>query len=296
MQARKGTTAILILWVAISILALGNITVAASSFQVDTTNLQVYRDGLTHVSQSISVDTLASSITIELLSDSVENVLVLDESQMPFDFTVNGSNITILTLGEEQVTLDYDTLALTKKDAETWTLLTDGSYDLLVSLPTNATLLYLNKMPSAINTLADGISLTLPSGSWEISYTLPLVTQETSENSGAVTDLLSPFNLLLILSVVAAAVICVSAFMLLKRHKKPSVKRVLKTNPQLQPDDQKIIEFLIEKEGKAFEAEIRERFPDMPRTSLWRLVRRLERLDIVEINKIGLENQVKLKK
>ena len=153
MQARKGTTAILVLWVAIAILALGDNAVAASSFQVDTTNLQVYRDGLTHVSQSISVDTLASSITIELLSDSVENVLVLDENQMPVDFTVNGSNITILTLGEEQVTLDYDTLALTKKDAETWTLLTDGSYDLLVSLPTNATLLYLNKMPSAINTV-----------------------------------------------------------------------------------------------------------------------------------------------
>jgi uncharacterized membrane protein len=54
--------------------------------------------------------------------------------------------------------------------------------------------------------------------------------------------------------------------------------------------------FLAEKEGKAFEAEIRQRFPDMPRTSLWRLIRRLEGLEIVEVKKIGLENQVQLKK
>jgi uncharacterized membrane protein len=34
----------------------------------------------------------------------------------------------------------------------------------------------------------------------------------------------------------------------------------------------------------------------MPRTTLWRLVRRLEGLEIVEVKKIGLENQVQLKK
>jgi uncharacterized membrane protein len=50
-----------------------------------------------------------------------------------------------------------------------------------------------------------------------------------------------------------------------------------------------------EKEGKAFEAEIRERFLDIPRTSLWRLVRRLEKLEIVQVKKIGLENRVELK-
>ncbi len=61
-------------------------------------------------------------------------------------------------------------------------------------------------------------------------------------------------------------------------------------------EDIAVIEFLAEKDGKAFEAEIRERFPDMPRTSLWRLVRRLEGLELVEIKRIGLENQVQLKK
>ena len=70
----------------------------------------------------------------------------------------------------------------------------------------------------------------------------------------------------------------------------------MKAHPHLKKEDKEVIEFLSEKGGQAFEAEIRERFPDMPRTSLWRLVRRLERLEIVEVKKIGLENQVQLKK
>jgi uncharacterized membrane protein len=82
----------------------------------------------------------------------------------------------------------------------------------------------------------------------------------------------------------------------LVRRKRISIKKTLKNNPNLSKDDIAVIEFLAEKDGKAFEAEIRQRFPDMPRTSLWRLVRRLEGLEIVEIKRIGLENQVQLRK
>jgi len=66
-------------------------------------------------------------------------------------------------------------------------------------------------------------------------------------------------------------------------------------NPQLNTEEKDVIRFLADNEGKAFEAEIREKFPDIPRTSLWRLVKRLEKLDIVLIKKIGLENRVELK-
>jgi uncharacterized membrane protein len=67
-------------------------------------------------------------------------------------------------------------------------------------------------------------------------------------------------------------------------------------NPQLNKEEKDVIEFLAENEGKAFESQIREQFPDIPRTSLWRLVKRLEKLEIIEVKKIGLENRVELKK
>jgi uncharacterized membrane protein len=298
MQSCKRKAAIIILGLAMAIFAVSNFAVAEANFGVVSTNLLVYRDGLTHVKQLLNTDELASTVTVEMLATSVENVLVLDKNQMPIDYTIKDSNITIISLGEKQVSLEYDTLTLTEKQAETWTLVTNSPYELTVYLPANATLFYLNEMPSAINTVDSGIRLTLPVGSWKISYSLPLIAQVTdqnSETSNEVTGANTPFNPLIIISIIAIAAVSVTAFMFVKRSKKPSVKKVLKTNPQLQPDDQKIVQFLIEKGGTAFEAEIREKFPDMPRTSLWRLVRRLERLDIVEVNKIGLENQVKLK-
>jgi uncharacterized membrane protein len=95
-------------------------------------------------------------------------------------------------------------------------------------------------------------------------------------------------------AVVSATVILLALFILRKR--KINFKKILRRNPTLMKEDIAVIEFLAEKDGKAFEAEIRQRFPDMPRTSLWRLIRRLEGLEIVEVKKIGLENQVQLKK
>ena len=99
----------------------------------------------------------------------------------------------------------------------------------------------------------------------------------------------------MVATIVAVAIIGVLLAFVLVRRRKPNITKIVKANPQLMKEDIEVIEFLVERNGKAFEAEIREKFPDMPRTSLWRLVRRLERLEIVEVKKIGLENQVQLK-
>jgi len=96
-------------------------------------------------------------------------------------------------------------------------------------------------------------------------------------------------------AVTAVAAAFILAFFLLRR-KPPSAGGILRAHPYLRQEDRDVIQFLEEKGGKAFEAEIRERFPDMPRTSLWRLVKRLEKMDIVRVRRIGLENQVELKK
>jgi uncharacterized membrane protein len=94
---------------------------------------------------------------------------------------------------------------------------------------------------------------------------------------------------------VAVAVIVVAALFLVRRRG-PKVEKIVEMHPQLNKEERSVIQFLAENEGKAFESQIRERFPEIPRTSLWRLVRRLEKLDIVKVKKIGLENQVELKK
>jgi uncharacterized membrane protein len=274
-------------------LAASSTAVAQSLFEVESIDLTVYRDGLVHVTQTIVVDELAPEVTLPLLSPSIENVIVLDENQLAVDYEINGGNLTVFTLGAESVSVEYDTIALTGKEAEVWTLTADNPYTLTVFLPQNSTVIYLNMMPTAIDSSGTGIKLSLYPGQWEISYVLPLVPDDGTEDNGAPWTIPIEY---LIAAIVAVTAVVLSVLLIVRRRRGPNVEKTMKAYPQLKKEDKEVIEFLAEKGGKAFEAEIRERFPDMPRTSLWRLVRRLERLEIVEVKKIGLENQVQLKK
>ena len=62
----------------------------------------------------------------------------------------------------------------------------------------------------------------------------------------------------------------------------------------LKPDEKEILFYIADKEGAAFEGEIRNKFI-LPKTSLWRLIKRLEREDMIEVTKIGGQNLIKLK-
>lgn len=72
------------------------------------------------------------------------------------------------------------------------------------------------------------------------------------------------------------------------------VGRILIERPHLRPEDQQVLQFLAEKEGAAFESEIRGKFL-LPKTTIWRLVKRLEREELVEIRKAGGQNLIKLR-
>ena len=61
---------------------------------------------------------------------------------------------------------------------------------------------------------------------------------------------------------------------------------VFNKNSDLRVDDKEVIRFLSERGGEAFANEIRDRF-DIPRTTAWRMIRRLIGMGIVEEKKIG---------
>jgi uncharacterized membrane protein len=109
-------------------------------------------------------------------------------------------------------------------------------------------------------------------------------------------------NNILVYTIIAFAVITVFAIALFwKRRGKTPLKTstpsnkdrrtinldfVFSKNPDLRVDDKEVIRFLADHGGEAFANEIRDRF-DIPRTSAWRMIRRLITLGIVEERKIG---------
>jgi len=348
------------------------ISVSESGYQLESVELTVYRDGLVHVGQVLLVNETFPSILLELLSSFVESIVVIDESQIVLDFDVEGSNITIFSLGATGVRLEYDTVRLTEKESGIWTLLVQNPYNLTVYLPLESTIVYLNRIPASIDTEAGAIILSLYPADWEISYVLPIIgpaifrvsdltakpaevevgnevtisvaltnigegegsytlalmvnqvvedTKTITLNAGDSTtvqfkvtkeeagvydveigELSSEFNvkevplipIFVVYLIIIVAVITFGSFLFLSKRRTLSGEKIIKEHPYLRKEDKDVIRFLEEKGGKAFESEVRERFPDMPRTSLWRLVKRLEKMEIVAVRRIGLQNQVKL--
>lgn len=76
--------------------------------------------------------------------------------------------------------------------------------------------------------------------------------------------------------------------------KKVNLENIFDEHPDLRLEDREVIKFLAETNGEAFAAEIRDRF-DMPRSSAWRLIRRLVSLDIADEVKVGNQSLVKIK-
>jgi len=261
---------------------------AQQPYTIERTTVTVYRDGAAHVRVEASVDPIEPSVTLPLLSSSIYNVLALDEDDEPLSYEVSGASITVHTLGSSRLVLEYDTDALTSKAAGTWTVSFTTPHQLDLALPEGATILYFNAPPASIRSKGERLVLTLPPGAWEVSYVLeapPAPSQPQPQPQPQLPQL--P------LAYLALAIPCVAvatgAILLLRR------KRPLALEP-LRKEEADVVRFLKERGGRALEAELRQAFPDIPRTTMWRLVKRLEKRGIVIVEKVGAQNVVQLKR
>ncbi len=72
------------------------------------------------------------------------------------------------------------------------------------------------------------------------------------------------------------------------------LNKLFSEKPYLRQEDKDTVNYLAEKGGEAFESEIRDKF-QLPKTTVWRLVKRLEREDLVEVKKAGGQNLIRIK-
>jgi uncharacterized membrane protein len=68
---------------------------------------------------------------------------------------------------------------------------------------------------------------------------------------------------------------------------------IFEQNRFLRLDDKEVIRFIYESGGGVFASELRERF-DLPKSSAWRMIRRLEKEEIVETKKVGRETYIQI--
>ena len=68
---------------------------------------------------------------------------------------------------------------------------------------------------------------------------------------------------------------------------------VFRDNPHLRTDDKAVLRY-VQESGGAFITEVRERF-DIPKSSAWRMIKRLEEEELLEVSMVGRETYLQLK-
>ena len=74
---------------------------------------------------------------------------------------------------------------------------------------------------------------------------------------------------------------------------KIDLQRIYEQNPQLRQDEREVIKLISKTPDGLFASDIREKF-DLPRSTAWRMINRLEEADILRTSLIGRETHVEI--
>lgn len=281
-------------------------------------DLTIYQDGTTHVSTQIDVDPLDPNYELTLFGPDIDNFVATGENGLLLSAKINGTNVEVDTFDSTKISLEYDIHDLVSKEGRIWTFSLDSNLDYTVLMPKNTVIVGMTTLPLNMETINEQNKIHLPQGISEINYVFSSPSVNHDDNPNTVTETQDPIisNMILIgsLTVIAA----IAGLIFLKKRKlsgkskeiQPVIIKNLETKhleekinindfldkiPDLREDDKAIVKFISENGGQALESELRKKFLQ-PRTTMWRAVKRLERLGLIEIEKKDLQNLVKLKK
>ena len=178
-------------------------------------------------------------------------------------------------------------------------------------MPENSVIVGMSTFPIDMNVDSDRTKILLPSGPAEITYFLavaessqvlpPEETPVTADNDN---------SMMYVAGGVAVAIAAIAAIAIKMKNKPKQIVSASQTTivaernepfniekvlemPDLREDDKDIIKFIHENGGSALESDLRKKFL-LPRTTMWRAVKRLERHELIEITKKDQQNLIKL--
>jgi uncharacterized membrane protein len=271
---------------------------ADSPIAAESLTLTAYLDGFVQVNHELTLNQPYPTINVSLIGETYEDMLVVDEQNLPLDYAIANSEAVIYSLNATEITLTYFTQDLTAKTGKYWTLTADAPANATVMLPETVSIISINNVPELIENANGKIILVMPAGTVEITYIAEHELDARTQNPD-----LTPLITALLLSV--AFPIVASAIWLLKRKKPPlkpaestsevDTKKLFEKHRDLRQEEIQVISFLAEKHGTAFEAELYEKL-NLPRTTTWRLLKRLQTMGIVDITKSRRQNTISIKK
>lgn len=275
---------------------------ADTAFESRSLTITAYLDGFVEVNHELQLDQTILSINVSLLGQTRQHLLIVDEKDLPLDFLLADNQVTINSIGSTRVCISYLTQDLTSKIGSYWILSFNCSESKLIVLPENASIIGLNTVPDLIENSGNHINLEMPPGLTEVTYTAGHALEDQGKNADNSISYLWVF--VAIISTLVAVPLLFIGFWLIRNRRKPKPKakdqenlaevdldKLFRRHRDLRQDEIQVINFLASKGGKAFEAELFELL-NLPRTTTWRLIRRLSGMEIVDVKKSRRQNTV----
>jgi len=276
-------------------------TIATTNPQAasEALTLTVYLDGFVLVSHELTLNQTYPTLSVNLIGETHEELLAVDEQNLPLDYTITNNEAVIYSLNATKIIFTYFTQDLTAKTGKYWTLTTDAPTNATVLMPETVSIISINNVPELIENANNQIRLVMPAGTIEITYITEHETSTQTQTPDAAPLIIAAILLSSTLPIIA------SAIWLSKRKKPPlkpaepesevDTKKLLEKHKNLRQEEIQVINLLAEKHGTALEAELYEKLC-LPRTTMWRLLKRLQKMGIVDITKARRQNIVSIKK
>lgn len=278
-----------------------------------TLELIIYSDGSTHVSRQIDVDPLEPDFELDLFGQSIDNFVAIGDTGFLLSEEIIGNKAIIDKFGSTSITIDYDVHDLISKEGRVWTFSFNSPSDYTLLMPKNSVIVGMSGLPTNMELVDDQPKLELGAGLSEINYIFSSI--NTTNNLPISNDSSFSYTTAAVIGGSIIAAITGAVILLKRKQPKSSVltthtehipekqsettsvdtETIFSFRPEMREDDKEIIKFISNNGGQALESELRKKFLQ-PRTTMWRAVKRLERLGVIEIDKKDLQNLVKLKK
>jgi uncharacterized membrane protein len=295
-QWNKKKSIIGIVGLLIFIPAIPSFVYAQTSILSESITLFVFFDGYVQVSNILDINQTYPQVIVDLFTLEPQNLIFVDENESLLDYSILNNQATVFSLGANQIKTSYFTSDLTSKTGKYWTLSLNTTSVTSIVMPQNTSIISLNKVPEQIESFNNQITIEMSSGEIEISY----VASHIFEDQPSDFELLP---LIFIFSIIGATIFSV-AYKLTK-YKKPEKSKVIQKildsdklfnqHKHLRPEEIQVINFLGKNNLKAYEAQIYEEL-NLPRTTTWRLLKRLQGLEIINIEKSRRQNIVTIRR
>jgi uncharacterized membrane protein len=262
----------------LTLLVIISIIPPAWGVSISSLTLRVYEDGVVHVEERILPGEVLKNVTVNLLAKSMENVMVLGGDGKLLAYDLIADKLIIYNNASREIIVYYDTDALTFKNGSLWSLEIDLPAEAAVILPGRSIIISLNDIPKAITSEGQFLKLVLGPGYWRIEYVMRV---ESSLNQNTQQE---SFPALILAGSLGGLITILSAVILVRKYRR--------SLHDLSEDERRVLE-IIRNKKRVSEPDIRA-LTHLPKTTVWRVVRRLERRGLVRVVKVGRRNEVEL--